>query len=67
MIKDSSKCPFDTVIVWKLDRFASNRYDAAYYKNALKKNKVRVVSAIGYSRREAYGGNALRIRGILLR
>ena len=46
MIKDSSKCLFDTVIVWKLDRFARNRYDAAYYKNALKKNKVRVVSAM---------------------
>ncbi len=46
MIKDSAKRLFDTVIVWKLDRFARNRYDAAYYKNALRKNKVRVVSAM---------------------
>ena len=27
MIKDSSKGLFDIVIVWKLDRFARNRYD----------------------------------------
>ena len=46
MIKDSAKRLFDVVIVWKLDRFARNRYDAAYYKNALRKNKVRVVSAM---------------------
>ena len=45
MIKDSSKKLFDMIIVWKLDRFARNRYDSAYYKNALKKNGVRVVSA----------------------
>ncbi len=32
MIKDSSKCLFDVVIVWKLDRFARNRYDSAHYK-----------------------------------
>ena len=46
MIKDSGKGMFDTVIVWKLDRFARNRYDAAYYKNVLKKNKVKVISAM---------------------
>lgn len=45
MIKDSYKNLFDTVIVWKLDRFARNRYDSAYYKNILKKNGVRVISA----------------------
>ena len=27
MIKDSVKGQFDVVIVWKLDRFARNRYD----------------------------------------
>ena len=27
MIKDSAKGQFDVVIVWKLDRFARNRYD----------------------------------------
>lgn len=45
MIKDSYKRMFDCVIVWKLDRFARNRYDSAYYKNVLKKNGVRVISA----------------------
>lgn len=45
MIKDSYKDLFDTVLVWKLDRFARNRYDSAYYKNVLKKNGVRVISA----------------------
>lgn len=45
MIKDSAKRKFDVVIVWKLDRFARNRYDSANYKNVLKKNNVRVISA----------------------
>ena len=45
MIKDSGKKLFDMVIVWKLDRFARNRYDSARYKSTLKKNGVRVVSA----------------------
>ena len=45
MIKDSYKSVFDTVIVWKLDRFARNRYDSARYKALLKKNGVRVISA----------------------
>lgn len=44
MIKDSYKNLFDVVLVWKLDRFARNRYDSAYYKNILKKNGVRLVS-----------------------
>ena len=45
MIKDSGKKLFDMVIVWKLDRFARNRYDSARYKSMLKKNGVKVVSA----------------------
>ena len=45
MIKDSYRRLFDTVLVWKLDRFARNRYDSAYYKNILKKNGVNVISA----------------------
>ena len=45
MIKDSAKKTFETVIVWKLDRFARNRYDSAHYKSMLKKNGVRVISA----------------------
>ncbi len=45
MIKDSTKGLFDIIIVWKLDRFARNRYDSAHYKNILKKNGVKVISA----------------------
>ena len=45
MIKDSAKNMFDVIIVWKLDRFARNRYDSAHYKNILKKNGVKVISA----------------------
>lgn len=45
MIKDSEKHTFDVVIVWKLDRFARNRYDSAHYKAILKRNDVRVISA----------------------
>ena len=46
MIKDSEKHLFDMIIVWKLDSFALNRYDCARYKAKLKKNGVKVVSAI---------------------
>lgn len=45
MIKDSAKHLFDVVIVWKLDRFARNRYDSAHNKAILRKNGVKVVSA----------------------
>ncbi len=45
MIKDSAKGLFDVVIVWKLDRFARNRYDSAHYKTLLRKNGVQVFSA----------------------
>ena len=45
MIKDSDKHLFDVILVWKLDRFARNRYDSVRYKNQLKKNGVKVVSA----------------------
>ena len=45
MIKDSAKGLFDVVLVWKLDRFARNRYDSAHYKAQLKKFGVRVLSA----------------------
>lgn len=45
MIKDSKRKQFDLVIVWKLDRFARNRYVSAQYKYQLRQNGVRVVSA----------------------
>ena len=44
MISDSERKHFDTVLVWKLDRFARNRYDSANYKQKLQKNGVRIVS-----------------------
>ena len=45
MIKDSERGIFDIIIVWKLDRFARNRYDSARYKTQLKRNGVKLVSA----------------------
>jgi DNA invertase Pin-like site-specific DNA recombinase len=45
MIRESTKGLFNIIIVWKLDRFARNRYDSAHYKSTLRKNGVKVVSA----------------------
>lgn len=45
MIKESANGLFNIVIVWKLDRFARNRYDSAHYKSVLQKNGVKVISA----------------------
>jgi len=45
MIRDSAKKQFDVVLVWKLDRFARNRFDSATYRAVLKRNNVNVVSA----------------------
>lgn len=45
MIKDSASKKFELIIVWKLDRFARDRYDSAHYKAALRKNGVKVISA----------------------
>lgn len=45
MVADGAHGLFDIVIVWKLDRFARNRYDSARYKVQLKKNGVKVISA----------------------
>lgn len=46
MITDASKKQFQRILVWKLDRFARNRYDSALYKHKLKQYGVRVVSAM---------------------
>ena len=43
MIEDSKKKNFDYVLVYKLDRFARNRYDSANYKAKLKKRRSRAV------------------------
>lgn len=45
MINDSNSKKFQAIVVWKLDRFAQNRYDSARYKTILKKNMVEVISA----------------------
>jgi len=46
MIADSELDLFDVVLVHKLDRFARNRYDSAFYKRKLKLNKVSVESIL---------------------
>lgn len=45
IISDSSKKQFQYVIVWKLDRFARNRFDSEIHKATLKKYGVKVLSA----------------------
>lgn len=45
MIADSASGAFHAVLVYKLDRFARNRYDSALYKKKLRDNGVRVISA----------------------
>ena len=46
VIKDAKIGKFDYIIVYKLDRFARNRYDSAIYKAQLKKYGVKVASAM---------------------
>ena len=46
MINDSKNGRFDYIIVYKMDRFARNRYDSAIYKAQLKKQGVKVISAM---------------------
>ena len=45
MIADSKRKLFDFIIVWKLDRFARNRYDSVKHKTQLKKLGIKVISA----------------------
>ena len=42
MIEDSGKHQFTAVIMYTLDRFARDRYDAAMYKHILRNNGVRL-------------------------
>lgn len=46
MIEDSNQQLFNYVIVWKLDRFSRDRVNSAMYKVQLKKNGVKVLSAM---------------------
>ena len=43
MISDAEKGLFDVIVCYKTDRFARDRFDAAVYKNKLKKFGVRVL------------------------
>lgn len=52
MMADAKKGGFQFILVYKLDRFARNRYDSAVYKHQLKKYGVKVISAM-----EAIGDN----------
>ena len=46
MIKDSAKKEWNYVLVYKLDRFSRNKYEAIIHKNTLKNNGVKVLSAM---------------------
>ena len=45
MIEDAKRHKFEAVIVYKLDRFARDRYDSAVNKRILKQNGVKLLSA----------------------
>lgn len=44
MMRDAAKKRFERVLVYKMDRFARNRYDSAIYKARLKKYDIKVFS-----------------------
>lgn len=44
MIADAGSGSFDTVLVFKLDRFSRDRYDFAFYRRQLKRCGVKIVS-----------------------
>jgi DNA invertase Pin-like site-specific DNA recombinase len=45
MISDSASGMFEGILLYKLDRFARNRYHSAVYKHRLRENGVRLISA----------------------
>lgn len=46
MIKDSARKEWDYVLVYKLDRFSRNKFEATIHKKTLKDNGVKVLSAM---------------------
>ena len=46
MLKDSAKKRWDYVLVYKLDRFSRNKYEATIHKHTLKQNGVKLLSAM---------------------
>lgn len=46
MLKDSNNKKWDFVLVYKLDRFARNKYESAIHRKHLKDNGIKLVSAM---------------------
>lgn len=46
MVQDAKAGLFDVLVVHKLDRFARNRYDSAFYKRELRRADVRLESVL---------------------
>ena len=46
MLKDSNNKKWDYVLVYKLDRFARNKYESAIHRKHLKDNGVKLLSAM---------------------
>ncbi len=46
MLKDSGKKQWDYVIVYKLDRFSRDKYEATIHKHTLRENGVKLLSAM---------------------
>jgi len=46
MIEDAGKRQFQYIIVYKLDRFARNRYHSVFYKHQLQQYGIKVISAM---------------------
>lgn len=46
MLKDSNKKQWDYVIVYKLDRFSRNKYEATIHKHTLRENGIKLLSAM---------------------
>ena len=61
MIKDRNGC-FDIVLVWKLDRFARNRYDSAHYEYQLELTAAAVmVKSMLTGMAEYYSAELLKV------
>ena len=45
LIADAKRKKFETVVVYKTDRFARNKYDSAIYKRELKRNGIQIFYA----------------------
>ena len=46
MLRDSNKRAWDTVLVYKLDRFSRNKYEMATHKKTLRDNGIKLVSVM---------------------